>query len=197
MFEIRILKKRELNAVFKKVKRIFNNTEAGRTIQDIRKAHAKHPEYLLGCFDGKEFCGAIFGLDQKTDLFVGELAIEAKFRGKSIGKKLMKEIEKRARASHKRKIYLGARDGAEEFYIKLGYKPLLFIQLHKKNKPLNFNALLKQYNVRNVKERKEGRELDIKVTLEVSKVDKDLQKRVEKEFNAYNTLFLFEKLLKK
>ncbi len=193
-FEIRSLRREELEYAFTKVKRILN-TKAGRNLSDIKKGFARKPSYMIGCFAKNKFCGAVFAFDQGKKVFVGELAVDEKYRGKAIGRSLMEELERRAKADHKRLIYFGARGPAERFYQRLGYSPLLFLQIHKKDAPRDLSSRLRSYQIRDIRKRREKEGMDFKVTINVNGLDKALQKKAKKYLNAYSSIFLFEKVI--
>jgi N-acetylglutamate synthase-like GNAT family acetyltransferase len=162
----------------------------------VKKAFWHKPSYLIGCFNENNFCGALFAFDQGKRVFIGELAVEERYRGKLIGRKLIEELENRAKADHKNIIYLGAQERAVEFYFKLGYSPLLFLQIRKNEAPKDFASRLKAYNVKDIVEKKENDGMDFKVTIKVKGLDKILQRKAERDLNAYNSIFLFEKVIK-
>ena len=193
-FKIRSLRRKELPGAFVEVRRIVK-TDAGRSYQEVLGGFERKPDYMLGCFEGGEFCGALFAFDQGKRVFVGALAVKEEHQGRSVGRKLLEEIEARARADGKKGVYLGALPDAERFYLKVGYTPHLFLQVRKDDAPKDFGSKLENYAVESVAERQEEEGLDFKVMIKVSGLDKVLQRKAKAELNAYDSIFVFEKRL--
>lgn len=156
-----------------------------RTFGFIKKSREKNPSFFLYYFEKNTIKGILFAYNKRKHLHVGEIAVDEKFRGTGIGKKLINEIEKRAMKMGKEKIVLGARESAEKFYAKLGYFPILFIQTTKKY-PISNE---KKYRIINKK--KQGKWTKLRIN---SKCSKKIKEKAEKDFRG-SAIFLFEKML--
>ncbi len=162
-------------------------TKRYRTFNYIKKHYALHPDLFVGCYDKDKLIGIAFGYLKKNVVLLGEMAVSKAYAGKGIGKKLLSVFEKRAKIFAK-KIILGSRSEAEKFYLKCGYKPLLFLQIKKDLCPHNYKKLgyiiIKETNYKDAK----------RLYLNI-KYDQKLKNKAHKEFNAYDSLYIFEKEL--
>ena len=89
---------------------------------------SESPELLLYARDGATICGSVFGCVEQGAVTIGHCCVDGAYRGRGVGSDLMLELEKRARELGHRNIVLGAEEGAEGFYERLGYSGSLLIQ---------------------------------------------------------------------
>jgi hypothetical protein len=118
------------------------------------------------------------------------------YRGRGIGSKLLTQLEIKAKEIGQSKILLGARKEAEDFYLKNGYQPKLFIQVNgddsltKLNKFINSNGKAQKISWR-------GHDNGMaKAIIETPSLDQNLQDSAESELNGWvKTQYLFSKRL--
>lgn len=140
--KIRKIQKEE----YKKALRILENGLGKKRVKSnkiLPKKFERFSKFFIGAFLNKKIVGFICGYPRKDYLQISMLAIDSKFRGKGLGKKLVKEFEKTAKDKYK-KINVGAEDKVLGFYSALGYKPFLLIQFKPKD---NFSRDFSQFKI--------------------------------------------------
>jgi len=148
----------------------------------------KDPRYILIAKHRNNIVGTILSSDQdENSLLVGEIAISDGFRGLGLGSRLMNKIEENAKLLNKTQILLGALNTAEDFYLKRGYIPKLFIQLEGNNR---IEEIKKHISNRIIWD-KTGDGFS-KVIVATEGIDKDLQNKLSKALGAH-TQYLFSK----
>ena len=60
----------------------------------MSKKFKKFPEFFIGMFLDEKIIGVIGGFPRGDYLLMSELAVDSKFQGKSLGKKLVKHFDK-------------------------------------------------------------------------------------------------------
>jgi predicted acetyltransferase len=70
----------------------------------------------------------VFGFVENDVITIGHCGVAKEYRGQGVGSALMVEVEKCVKDLGYHGIALGAVEGAEEFYAKLGYTGSLLIQ---------------------------------------------------------------------
>jgi len=189
--KIRKIKLRELKEadIFKE--KILNPEKKRRyrPYYKILKNYKREPSLFIGAYDKNRIIGVAFGHIIKNRILLGEMAVLEEYRNKGIGKKILKKIEQNSKKLNKKYIELGALDNAEKFYLKQNYKPIIFVQIYPKN-------ILKNYNHLNYKIIKETNYVDSKrFYIEVKRYDPKLKEKIDKEFKAYDVIYLFRKYL--
>jgi ribosomal protein S18 acetylase RimI-like enzyme len=120
-------------------------------------------------------------------ILLGEMAVSDKYRGKGIGKKLLKKFEDNSKKLNKNYIQLGSWESAEKFYLKEGYKPLIFVQIY-------HNKVLKNYKKLGYNIIKETNYTDSKrLFIKIDKYNSRIKEKIKKDFNAYDVIYLFRK----
>jgi len=191
--KLKIIPKKMLKEADEFQQKILNpkNKKRHRTFGYIKKNYSKKHELFVGVYDNKRLIGIIFGYIKRNNVLLGEMAIDEKYRGLGLGSKLLNFFEKQIIKIDKNKIILGARKNVEKFYMKRGYKPILFLQIRHSDVPLNYKSLSKYKII------KETNYSDAKRLLfEVKYVSNVLKNKLAKLFHAYNAIYLFEKSLK-
>jgi len=147
------------------------------------------PELLLYAKDGDKVCGFVLAWNDHGTITAATVGIDKEYRGQGIGKALMLELERRVKALGYHGIALGAGEGAEGFYEKLGYKGSLLIQSEKYSID-ELKALNTEYEVlyTNVYEGKINQ-----VCLRLPKIDRELQRKYESTFPGCSTQMVFGK----
>lgn len=161
-----------------------------RSFAYIQRQYKICPKLFVAVYKNGKLIGILFGYVKRSTVLIGEMAIAKKYRKMGIGSRLLLFFENQAIKMGKRKIILGAREGAEYFYLKKEYKPVLFLQIKHNQVPRNYISLSK------CKILKETNYIDAKrLFIEVKKTSKSLKKELMKLFHAYNGIYLFEKFM--
>lgn len=181
--------KTEVQDAYKFVKNILKFSEDHpRSLDFYINIFQKDPRYVVIAKDGNEVIGAVLSSDENEDtLLIGELAVNEKYRKLGIGTKLIQQLEQNAIEIGKKEITLGAQGPAENFYLKMGYTPRLFIQLTGNNRIDE----IKKYIPNKVVWENTGDGFS-KVIVETNGVDKQLQKNISEKTGAH-TQYLFSK----
>mgnify|MGYP005641345699 FL=1 len=147
------------------------------------------PALLLIARVGSALHGSVFGCVENNGVTVGHCCVDEAHRGHGVATALMAEIERRARDLGCKRITLGAAEGAEGFYAKLGYTGALLIQSeqHTIDELRSFN---RKYEVigTNVYDGTVSQ-----VWLRLPLVDRDFQKAYEEGLSGCNTHVTFGK----
>jgi len=164
-----------------------------RDLNFYKKQLSTHPQFLIYAeYVGKR-AGVLLAIPNDEDsVLIGELAVLETYRGKGVGSKLIREIEGRARAFKKKSILLGALGKADNFYLKNGYKPMLFIQLSGGDRLEELKTFSKENNCEDNITWEENTLETSKIIIETDFIDKDLQDKAEKITNSH-TQYLFSK----
>ncbi len=92
----------------------------------LKNKFKEFPEFFIGAFLDDQLIGIICGFPREDYLLLSELAVDSRFNGRGLGRKLVEAFEK---ANDKyRIINAGAVDFAVGFYSSMEYKPFLLIQ---------------------------------------------------------------------
>ncbi|MCS6994726.1 MAG: GNAT family N-acetyltransferase [Anaerolineales bacterium] len=105
------------------------------TPEEIEKKTRFAPDlFLVAESDGRILGTVIGGFDGRRGL-IYHLAVDAEFRGRGIGTRLMDEIEARLKAKGCRRAYLLVKRGnsAAEMYEKRGWSEMTSVRLFGKN----------------------------------------------------------------
>ena len=159
-----------------------------RSLDFYLNIYQKNPRYIVIAKNENEIIGAILSSDENEDtLLIGELAVDEKYRKAGVGTSLVKQLEQNSIKLNKKEISLGAQETSENFYLKMGYTPRLFIQLTGNNK---INKIKNNIPDRVVWENT-GDGFS-KVIVETKGMDKELQKYISEKTGAH-TQYLFSK----
>jgi len=182
----------ELKAADEFQQKILNpkNEKRYRPFSYIKRQYGICPELFVGVYKNNKIIGIAFGYVKKSNVLLGELAIDQKFRKMGIGSKLLVFFENRAARIGKEKIVTGALEEAEAFYLRKGYKPILFLQIKYSQLPQNYTSISEFKII------KETNYVDAKrLFFEVKEPSKQLKVRLINLFHAYDGIYLFEKKL--
>ena len=128
--------------------RILNYTAHGNTLYSWEfwiEQWEKNPHLLLYSANSEVTVGAVWGwVTSDGNVTVGMIAVEEGHRKTGVGGRLMKDLVQRVRDSGHKIIALGALQESEEFYLKCGFSPNLFLQ-SKKHSLDELRALNTQY----------------------------------------------------
>jgi len=164
-----------------------------RDLNFYKKQFSTYPQFLIYAEHMSEKVGVLLALPNDEDsVLIGELAVLETYRGKGVGSKLIREIEDRARAFKKKSILLGALGKADNFYLKNGNKPMLFIELSGVNRLEELKTFSKENNCEDNITWEENTLESSKIIIKTNFVDKDLQYKAEKISNSH-AQYLFSK----
>ena len=189
--DIKIISKKDLLEADRLQQSILNKEKKKRyrIFSYIKKEYYRNPNLFVGCYINNKLIGIIFGYVKKSTVILGEMALIKEYRKQGIGRQMVSFFETQVRKLKKKKIILGSRENAEYFYIKQKYSPIILAQIKHNNIP-------KDYKNKNYKIIKETNYKDAKrLFIKIDKFDEKLLKNIEKAFNAYNAIYLFEKNL--
>ena len=164
------------------------NRRRVRNFSYIKRQYKKHPSLFIACYNSS-IVGIVFGFVKRDKVLLGELAVKKELRGKGIGLKLVQCLAKEAKELGKKEICLGAQPDAEKFYLKAGFKPVLFAQIKHSKVPKGY--LHKGFEIEKETNYKDAKRLYI----HVRKYDAKLKQKAKKAFNAYDVIYLFVKKL--
>ncbi|MBM3230643.1 GNAT family N-acetyltransferase [Candidatus Pacearchaeota archaeon] len=191
--QIKTISSNELKKADEFQQKILNpeNKARYRTFGYIKRNYLKNPSLFVGIYDNSHLAGLIFGYVKRENVLLGEMAIDKEYRNRGLGSKLLSFFEGQVLKINKKKIILGARENAERFYLKKGYKPILFLQIKNSDVPKNYKKLtnyriIKETNYKDAK----------RISFEVKQVSDYLKNKLVKIFHAYDGIYLFEKNLK-
>lgn len=159
-----------------------------RSFSYIKRQYRRYPSLFIACYN-PSIVGIVFGFVKRDNVLLGELAVKKELRGKGIGLKLVQQLTKEAKALGKKEICLGAQPSAEKFYLKAGFKPVLFAQIKHRKVPKDY--LHKGFEIEKETNYKDAKRLYI----HVKKYDAKLKQKVKKVLNAYDVIYLFVKKL--
>ena len=181
--------KAEVQDVYSFVKNILKfSDDHPRSLDFYLNIFQKDPRYVVIAKDGSEIIGAILSSDENKDtLLIGELAVDEKYRKAGVGTRLILQLEQYAIQINKKEISLGAQGSAENFYLKMGYTPRLFIQITGNNRIDE----IKKYVSDNIVWENTGDGFS-KVIVETKGMDKELQKNISEKTGSH-TQYLFSK----
>jgi GNAT superfamily N-acetyltransferase len=140
----------------------------------------------------KEVVGLVFGyVEENQSITVAMAASDARYRCRGIASSLLKELEQRVLSKGHHFIVLGAAETAEDFYIKCGYVPHLFIIAQPPLTLADLRSLNNKYQ--------EAWTYDdgkiIRLSLFTPQIDKELQHKYDAAFSECSTQTLFTKFL--
>jgi GNAT superfamily N-acetyltransferase len=140
----------------------------------------------------KEVVGLVFGyVEENQSITVAMVATDARYHHRGIASSLLEELGKRVLAKGHHFIVLGAAETAEEFYIKCGYVPHLFII----GKPPLTLEQMRSLNDRHPEAWTYDDGKVIRLCLLTPQIDKELQRKYDVTFPQCSTQTLFTKFL--
>jgi GNAT superfamily N-acetyltransferase len=155
---------------------------------------AEQPGLLLVAEAAGELVGVLLGSLQGDAVLVGELVVVPEWRGRGVGRALVREIERAALAAGKPQLRLGSAEGAEGFYVRQGFSPTLFITLDGDGTA----PALERYLAGALPERSKLVEQDAgfsKAFVPLDGLDGALLEHVERELPGAHAGYLFNKAL--
>ena len=135
--QLKLLSKLEIREIkdneFKNAMKILDE-EIKERVRDndfLFKKYKEFSKFFIGVFLDDDIIGVICGFPREDYLLMSEIAIDPRFRRRGFGNKLVREFEKIGKKGGFKRINVGARDSAIEFYKSLNYDFFLLIQFKK------------------------------------------------------------------
>ena len=184
--------KDELEASLALVRKVFSHLGER---EDFAGEHwtehmKKSGDLLLYAECSGEVIGIAFTHIETTEnATVGIVAVDEKCRGHGVGRELMAQTEKRAKAHGISRLTLGAAEGAENFYANLGYEGNMLIQSEEYSIDdlLSFNTKYRVVGT-NVYDGTVNQ-----IFLEVPIIDRDFQHEYERAFPGCSAGMIYGK----
>lgn len=175
-------------------KYLLNSDQHPRSLNWYTAKLSEHPELMLKVTSDNVLIGVLLGSVEDDHILIGELVVHPNFRGKKIGSKLIETLEQNSRNTKAKTFLLAAREGAENFYLKQGYTPKLFLQVQSEMAQDTLDNFVKTipgtYHV-SWREDKDGTS---KAVIETQTIDKTLQQKADILPNTH-TQYLFSKTI--
>lgn len=151
----------------------------------------RNSEFLLYAKAGDEIIGAVFAWVDNDEVIIVICCVAQAYRGKGVGRSLIREIEKVIKTHGFNSVSLGSRAGAEGFYKSLGYTGSLLVQseIHSVDQ---LKSIKSEYEVIYTRVYEETVN---QVCLRLPKVDRELQRRYENTLPGCYTQMIFRKTL--
>ena len=147
------------------------------------------PSLLIYAQREGKVVGCILASIDEDHVLVGPTAVAEAERGQGIGRAMIRQLEAAAKRLNQTTLILGARQEAEGFYARCGYRPNLFIQLPEVGQADRLKQLNTQYPV--VWESEEGKWT--RLMLSTPQVDRELQLAYQAQFPNCHTQYVFIK----
>jgi GNAT superfamily N-acetyltransferase len=182
----------ELNKLLVLIHGLMSLEGSRRTLEQYGEVFRLTPGLIqVAELDG-EIIGGLLGLIESDHVLVGEMAVQPAHRLQGIGRRLLAAVEVETPRVGLSTVMLGASEDAEPFYLRCGYKPLLFIYAALEQEAVDLDALLRGFPVVWREESQQA----VKAIIDQGWLDKDLQNRLEARLPAgSSTQFLFIKHL--
>lgn len=183
----------ELDQVIELVFNVFPHLENGHKydrafwINRLRE----QSELLLYATEEEVVLGACLAWPDEGQITLAIYCVAEAHRGKGVGTRLVGELENRARALRYDSLSLGSAEGAETFYVNLGYTGTLLIQSELYDID-TLKSLNTEYEV--VFARVYEGSVN-QLCLRVPNIDRALQRKYEEGLPGYGTLMMFKKIL--
>ena len=103
-----------------------------------------NPEWLFLAEEAGAVQGALLASDRGGDgsLLISSFGVFPDYQRQGIGTALLAEVERRARQRGKVRLLMGAADDSEQFYLKCGFTPRLYIEITGENSADTLQSLL-------------------------------------------------------
>ncbi len=180
----------ELKQVYAFAVAVLGLPTAKHTLEYYTQQLAIAPTLLIYVRYEGRIIGCMMGSIEDDHVLVGPVAVAESYRGRGIGKAMVKELEARSKQLGHHTLILGAAEEAEPFYLKCGFDAHLFVQLPEPARLNQLKALNPHYPV--AWEAKDDNGWS-KLMLRTPKIDKSLQERYERAFPSCATQTVFIK----
>lgn len=103
-----------------------------------------NPEWLFVAEEAGDVQGALLASDRGRDgsLLISSFGVFPEYQRRGVGTALLAEAERRARQRGKVRLLMGAADDSEQFYLKCGFTPRLYIEITGENSADTLQSLL-------------------------------------------------------
>lgn len=173
---------------------LLGNNQHTRDLDFYIKVYQEKPDLLIKAIDQhNQIIGVILGSVEDNHVLIGELVVASDHRGRGLGTNLLEALEDKTRNLGINALLLGAREEAENFYLKNDYQPKLFVQINQKEFFSKLDNLLQFLPANYRVTWKEKNENVYKVIIETYNLDKGLENTIRKELKKAHTQYLFTK----
>lgn len=187
----------ELVAIHSRLAEMYGWTapHAKQHLDEYISQFGSNPEWLFLAEDAGTVQGALLASDRGRDgsLLIGGLGVFPEYQRRGVGTALLAEVERRARQRGKVRLLLGAADDSEQFYLKCGFTPRLYIEITGDKSTATLQSLLAdRLAAYNVLWSDMGEQLS-KAILDVPGLMPELRESLEREIPGCHTQHLFTK----
>jgi GNAT superfamily N-acetyltransferase len=188
----------ELRAAVTFAQRVFGLSERhrGGFFDYYASRFAQQSDLMVMAEANGEMVGIILGSIQGDHILVGEVAVAAAYQRQGIGSRLLALVERHARALGYQRFLLGTAD-AQDFYLKNGYVPLLWLHVEEsgvgKLEQMLQTELGSYPLIWKPATWKQGDRHGIQLALQTPAPDEVLRRRIEKAVPACQGEYLFAK----
>lgn len=149
-------------------------------------------DLLLAAYIENRLIGVILGTLETNKVLIGEFYITPKYRKQGMGSQMLKKIENNTLKHGIHRIYLGAKQEVEGFYIKNNYSSTLFVQFYGNDSKEKMKSLIEQYSNYSIIWKQDNPN-DSKVVFQTRGIDKKIMSSIKKNYPEANTTYLFTK----
>ena len=154
-----------------------------------------NPEWLFVAEEAGTVQGALLATDRGRDgsILISSFGVFPEYQRKGVGTALLAEAERLARQRGKVRLLLGAADDSEQFYLKCGFTPRLYIEITGNESAAAMQSLLTdRLAAYNVLWSDMGEQLS-KAILDVPGLMPELRQSLERDTPGRHTQHLFTK----
>lgn len=156
------------------------------------KQFAIASDLLLAAYIGDQLIGVILGGLETSQVLIGEFYIDPKHQRQGIGSQMLQKMEANILKHGIHRIYLGAKQEVEGFYIKNNYSSTLFVQFYGNDSKEKMKSLIEQYSNYSIIWKQDNPN-DSKVVFQTKGLDKEIVSSIKKNYPEANTTYLFTK----
>ncbi len=192
----------ELVAIHSRLAEMYGWTapHAKQHLDEYISQFGSNPEWLFLAEDAGTVQGALLASDRGRDgsLLIGGLGVFPEYQRRGVGTALLAEVERRARQRGKVRLLLGAADDSEQFYLKCGFTPRLYIEITGDKSTATLQSLLAdRLAAYNVLWSDSGKTLNgealSKAVLDIPGLMPELRQSLERDVPGCHTQHLFTK----
>ena len=168
---------------------------AKQHLDEFISQFGSNPEWLLLAEEADTVQGALLATDRGRDgsLLISSFGVFPDYQRQGVGTALLAEAERRARQRGKVRLLLGALADAEQFYLKCGFTPRLYIEITGDKSATTLESLFADHLAAyNVLWSDMGEQLS-KAILDVPGLMPKLRQSLERDVPGCHTQHLFTK----
>ena len=136
----------ELTAVQNRLAELFgwSAPHAKQHLDEYISQFGSNPEWLLLAEEASTVQGALLASDRGRDgsILISSFGVFPEYQRQGVGTALLAETERQARQRGKVRLLMGAADDTEQFYLKCGFTPRLYIEITGEKSAATLESLL-------------------------------------------------------